>query len=53
MLQNIHTGGLYMEVYFTVSATSWIIEQFTEKILIILTGVVSASPQFGLAMSYG
>lgn len=48
MLQNIHTGALFMEVYFTVSATSWIVVDFTQKILIILTGAVSVLPQNGI-----
>lgn len=48
MLQNIHTGALFMAVYFTVSATSWIVIKFTEKILIILTEAVSVLPQSGI-----
>lgn len=52
MLQNIHTGALFMPVYFNVSATSWIAVQFTENKLIILTEALSVLPQSGIWSCY-
>lgn len=52
ILQNIHTGALFMAVYFNVSATSWICVQITEKKLIILTEAMSVLPQSGIWSCY-
>lgn len=54
MLQNIRAGALFMALYFTVSATSWIVVQFTEKnIDNSHRGCVSLTTEWYLVLLYG